>query len=140
MVRAGVVTHPSKWPFCGYNEIQNPRQRNSLIDHESLIGLLGVQGMDEFKEAYRDWVLEGLEKPEHRERHARWTESIVVRREGFVREVKESLGAKAMPFIWSLATESSPKKPKMCSLINQFLDGRRRDTIPPLAQLRMEDT
>ena len=24
MVRAGVVTHPSEWPFCAYNEIQNP--------------------------------------------------------------------------------------------------------------------
>ena len=24
MVRAGIVTHPSEWPFSGYNEIQNP--------------------------------------------------------------------------------------------------------------------
>ena len=24
MVRAGVVDHPKMWPFCGYNEIQNP--------------------------------------------------------------------------------------------------------------------
>jgi REP element-mobilizing transposase RayT len=33
MVRAGVVNHPSEWPFSGYNEIQNPRQRYSLIDY-----------------------------------------------------------------------------------------------------------
>ena len=26
MVRAGVVEHPSEWPFCGYNEIQEPTQ------------------------------------------------------------------------------------------------------------------
>lgn len=39
MVRAGVVTHPSEWPFCGYNEIQKPRQRYSLIDFEGLMGL-----------------------------------------------------------------------------------------------------
>jgi REP element-mobilizing transposase RayT len=27
MVRAGVVSHPSKWPFSGYNEIQKPRKK-----------------------------------------------------------------------------------------------------------------
>ena len=30
MVRAGMVTHPSEWPFSGYNEIQNPRQTYSF--------------------------------------------------------------------------------------------------------------
>jgi hypothetical protein len=32
MVRAGVVSHPSKWPFSGYNEIQEPRRKNVLKD------------------------------------------------------------------------------------------------------------
>ena len=32
MVRTGVVQHPSEWPFSGYNEIQNPRERYALID------------------------------------------------------------------------------------------------------------
>ena len=27
MVCAGVVAHPSEWPFCGYNEIQKPRSK-----------------------------------------------------------------------------------------------------------------
>ena len=31
MVRAGVVSHPAMWPFCGYNEIQEPRRKNVLI-------------------------------------------------------------------------------------------------------------
>ncbi|MCJ7642491.1 MAG: transposase, partial [Desulfobacterales bacterium] len=48
MVRAGVVSHPSEWPFCGYHEIQSPRQRYSLIDYESLIDLFDIQSMDEF--------------------------------------------------------------------------------------------
>jgi putative transposase len=26
MVRAGVVTHPSEWPFCGHNEILRERE------------------------------------------------------------------------------------------------------------------
>lgn len=38
MVRAGVVGHPSSWPFCGYNEIQKPRKKNVIIDYERLQG------------------------------------------------------------------------------------------------------
>ena len=32
MVRAGVVEHPRRWEFCGYNEIQNPRKRKGIIE------------------------------------------------------------------------------------------------------------
>ena len=42
MVRAGVVAHPKEWVFSGYQEIQNPKQRYSLIDYsfyESFIGI-----------------------------------------------------------------------------------------------------
>jgi hypothetical protein len=27
MVRSGIVEHPSPWPFCGYNEIQEPKRK-----------------------------------------------------------------------------------------------------------------
>jgi putative transposase len=96
MVRAGVVNHPSEWPYCGYHETQNPPPRKSLIDHESLNGLLGVRSRDKLKEAYRVWVSEGLEKENYRERQPWWTESIAFGSEGFVREVREKLGVKAM--------------------------------------------
>ena len=96
MVRAGVVSHPSEWPFCGYNEIQSPRQRYSLIDYESLIDLFDIQSMDEFKKTHRGWVEEALRRESHHEREPRWTESIAVGSEGFVRETKEKLGIKAM--------------------------------------------
>ena len=43
MVRASVISHPSMWPFCGYNE---PCRKNVLIDYERLQGLLGA-GSDE---------------------------------------------------------------------------------------------
>jgi len=96
MVRAGVVTHPSEWPFCGYNEIQSPRQRYSLIDYESMIELFDIQSMDEFRKTYRGWVEEGLEKESPSKREPRWTESIAVGSEAFVRDTKEKLGIKAM--------------------------------------------
>ncbi len=35
MVRTGVVSHPSEWPFGGYNEIQNPRRKCVLIGDQN---------------------------------------------------------------------------------------------------------
>jgi putative transposase len=95
MVRAGVVNHPSEWSFCGYNEIQNPRQRYSIIDHEGLMGLLDITTMDELKKTYRVLVEETLKK-QSRERDRRWTESIAVGSEAFVKDTKERLGIKAV--------------------------------------------
>jgi putative transposase len=37
MVRAGIVKHPSEWTMNGYNEIQNPPDRYSLIDTKGLM-------------------------------------------------------------------------------------------------------
>jgi putative transposase len=96
MVRAGIVTHPSEWPFCGYNEIQNPRKRYSIIDYESLIDLFNAQNMDELKKTYRGWVEEALEKQSYCKREPGWTESIAVGSEGFVRQTKAGLGIKAI--------------------------------------------
>jgi len=36
MVRTGVVDHPEKWPYCGYNEIQIPHRKCKLIDYVTL--------------------------------------------------------------------------------------------------------
>ena len=94
MVRAGVVTHPSEWPFSGYSEIQNPRQRYSLIDYGSLMDLLKIKSMDELRDAYKGWVDESLERQD-RERLPRWTESIAVGSETFVENTKEKLGIRA---------------------------------------------
>jgi REP-associated tyrosine transposase len=40
MVRAGVVKHPSEWPWRGYNEIQEPPKRYAILDQEGLKELL----------------------------------------------------------------------------------------------------
>jgi hypothetical protein len=95
MVRAGVVRHPSEWPFCGYNEIQNPRKRYSLIDLKSLIKLLDFRNVEAFKNTYRGWVEEALDK-QGRHRQPWWTESVAVGSEEFVRNTKEKLGIRAV--------------------------------------------
>jgi len=95
MVRAGVVTHPSEWPFSGYNEIQNPRQRYSLIDHGRLRELLDIKSMEELKRSYRDWVEEAV-AGQIGNRESRWTESIAVGSKTFVEKTKVELGIKAI--------------------------------------------
>jgi hypothetical protein len=95
MVRAGVVTHPSEWPFSGYNEIQNQRQRYSLIDYGGLADLLGIKSMEELKRSHRGWVEEALGE-DIGGRESRWTESIAVGSRAFVEKTKGELGIKAM--------------------------------------------
>jgi putative transposase len=94
MVRAGVVTHPSQWPFAGYNEILNPRQRYALIDHESLMEALDIGTMEELKKSYGGWVEESLTMPGEG-RQPKWTKSIAVGSEAFVEKIKAGLGHKA---------------------------------------------
>jgi putative transposase len=36
-VRAGIVEHPSDWPFCGYFEIKENKQKNRLINLPSIV-------------------------------------------------------------------------------------------------------
>jgi hypothetical protein len=46
--------HPLEWEFDGYNEIQAPRERYSLIDYERLRKLLGFSSMHDLAEV-RPW-------------------------------------------------------------------------------------
>jgi len=56
MVRTGVVQHPSEWPFGGYNEIQEPKRKNILINYKRLTELLGFDSYDEVKKYHKRWV------------------------------------------------------------------------------------
>ena len=94
MVRAGVVGHPSEWPFSGYNEIQAPRERYALIDYEGLRELLNFGGMSDLADAHRFWVEDAL-CTGGQVRDGKWSESIAVGSESFVMMTKEKLGIKA---------------------------------------------
>ena len=94
MVRAGVVDHPSEWPFCGYNEIQNPRQRYSLIDYRRLIPLLQLKDIGELQESCKRRVEEELATRNH-SRDIKWTESIAVGSRGFIEATIKKLGIRA---------------------------------------------
>jgi putative transposase len=94
MVRAGVVGHPSMWPFSGYNEIQEPRRKNVLIDYERLQRLLGAGSYDQLRSSHRGWV-EGYLANGAKNRQGDWTESIAVESKSFVENVRARLGFRA---------------------------------------------
>ncbi len=52
------VRQSAKW--SGYNEIQDPRTKNILIDYEKLRELFGVGSYDEPRSSHRGWVEESL--------------------------------------------------------------------------------
>jgi len=95
MVRAGVVNHPSMWPFCGYNEIQHPRRRNVLIDYEMLAGLIGNGSYEQLRSSHKGWVEEYLGNAA-KARQDEWTSSIAAGSKSFVETIKERLGFKAI--------------------------------------------
>ena len=95
MVRAGVVSHPSEWPFSGYNEIQDPPQRYPLIDRQGLMDLLGIDDSDRLSKVYKGWVEDFLRKGGHA-REEKWTQSIAVGSKFFVEDIKDKLGYKAI--------------------------------------------
>jgi len=92
---SGVVEHPSKWPFCGYNEIQEPRSKNILIDYERLRKLLGFDSYDRVITYHKGWVEDYLGDGKNI-RDEKWTKSIAVGSRGFVDGVKSILGALAL--------------------------------------------
>lgn len=55
MVRAGVVDHPSEWKWSGYHEIQKPKRRYRLIDHDKLLGLLNADSNETLFRTHRGW-------------------------------------------------------------------------------------
>jgi len=94
MVRAGVVSHPSMWAFSGYNEIQEPRRKNVLIDYEKLPKLLGAGSYDQLRDGHRKWVEQYVGDGE-KVRKEEWTGSVAVGSRSFVEKVKSLLGFRA---------------------------------------------
>ena len=60
MVRTGFVHHPGEWRYGGYREIQNPKQRYTLIDHQKLTALIGIKDSDQQADYHGKWAEEVL--------------------------------------------------------------------------------
>jgi len=94
MVRAGMVKHPSEWPFSGYNVIQRPKQRYACINYKRMMDLLHIPTIDDLRNSHKKWVEEIL-KAQNYVRDSKWTQSIAVGSKAFVEGIKEKLGIRA---------------------------------------------
>ncbi len=90
MVRNGVVAHPSLWEHGGYNEIQDPRERYSILDRDKLVALSGCSSDEQFRTIHRQLVEESLQS-ERMDRQPEWSESIAVGGQGFIEGIKNQL-------------------------------------------------
>lgn len=128
MVRAGIVSHPTEWAFGGYNEIQNPRKKNVLIDHQKLSELAGFDSYDEFRVAHQKLVNDSLINGNNF-RQAQWTESIAVGSSNFLVGIKNKLGvlAKGRRI---LEKDGELQLREETGTYNNVFDGKKEDIGP----------
>jgi putative transposase len=91
MVRNGVVPHPSSWGYGGYNEIQDPPLRYSLIDREQLIACCGLGNDEQLRKEHRKWLEESIHHNGLGAREPEWTESVAVGSKTFIEGIREKL-------------------------------------------------
>lgn len=94
MVRAGIVGHPSEWGYSGYNEIQNPKRKQVLINYQKLRELLGFGTYEEVKSAHEKWVESSLANGDTG-REEKWSRSIAVGSKDFIDRIKTKMGIMA---------------------------------------------
>ena len=94
MVRAGVVSHPSEYWSSGYNEIQNPPKRYSIINMKMLMDYFSMRDENRFREEYSNWITVEL-KNNVLTRNQNWSESIAVGRKSFATDIQKQLVSRA---------------------------------------------
>jgi len=94
MVRAGVVQHPSEYKINGYNEIQNPPGRYSIIDRETLLDLLVFHDEKQLRQVHRECVETELNDG-HSLKNSLWSESLAVGKESFIKDIQQKLASRA---------------------------------------------
>lgn len=83
MVRAGVVSHPERWEWCGYRELMGTRKRYRVIDDKIWMETLGFGNIAELRIRYKS-VLDLFLNQKNQLRDPQWTESIAVGDHQFV--------------------------------------------------------
>ena len=90
MKRAGVVQHPSEYNICGYNEIQNPPKRYSILNRKTLCDLFGFKEESRLRQTHYDRVEAELKNGETR-KNSLWSESVAVGNEQFIQDIQQKL-------------------------------------------------
>ena len=77
MVRAGAVSHPDQWRWCGYDELVGRRQRYRLLNLECVLKWLGGTDRQAFVSQYQAAIEQALVQQDLA-RDPIWTEGIAV--------------------------------------------------------------
>ena len=93
MVRAGVVTNPSAWEVCGFNEIQSPWGRKGVIDFAELRRLFDVRTTQQLATLLRNAA--DAEAGNSR-RNDVWTSPIGVGDFAFLAKLRSDLGPRGL--------------------------------------------
>jgi putative transposase len=94
MVRAGVVQHSSEYSINGYNEIQNPPERYSILNRKALLDLFEIHNESRFQQAHREWVESELRNG-FSAKNPFWSESVAVGNECFIKDIQHKLAGRA---------------------------------------------
>jgi putative transposase len=86
MVRAGVVSHPSEWAWCGYQELVGERECFCVLNIERLIDILGLSDRESLAEIHRQRISQAIREG-RLIREGIWTESIAVGSKVFLAEI-----------------------------------------------------
>ncbi len=91
MSRAGVVSHPSEWHWCGDDELMGRRSRYRVLALERMLDSLELPSMTAFQRVYGEGINELLARRSFG-REAVWTEALAVGDQTFVERVADSFG------------------------------------------------
>jgi putative transposase len=91
MVRAGKVSHPRAWRWCGYDELTGRRQRYRILDTKALLERLDGMTSESFRESYGAGIEERI-RAGRAAREASWTEGLAVGSRRFVERVVREAG------------------------------------------------
>ena len=78
----------------GYNEIQNPPERYSILDRKTFREFFAINDESLFQETHREWVKTELANDCAR-RNSLGSESIAVGDEFFIKNIQEKLASRA---------------------------------------------
>ncbi|MEJ2693278.1 MAG: hypothetical protein P8166_09540, partial [Candidatus Thiodiazotropha sp.] len=85
---------PASWKHSGYQEIQAPPNRYSIINRTKLRELLQIGDDQMLIDTHREWVEDALHA-EDVQRQGYWTDNLAVGNTDYVCRVKQAIGIKA---------------------------------------------
>ena len=129
MVRAGVVTSPSQWEYCGYYDLLN-KNKNVIIDIKTLVESTGFTNWDDFFISYRKQLAVAMADSLPK-RDQSWSNSIAIGDENFISEFKAKLGfrAKYRPIVMDECFEPKNILQESIAPYGSFLSEDKNDEI-----------